>query len=191
MRDIVHREFCRDSESIQERLTGTVDEMCLREGRSMNAGRATHLLALFDYWRELGGGRPVWERRFAPATLPGLVGKVSYIEISDGFPPNWRMLDHQDSLVLGAGRELSGRPLRDLPIVSHATYCATEYERCRDAGAPFYHELDVQSAGVRRNYLRLMVPLCDLDGRIVKIAYAFRRLIEADGTRAKLDFNAV
>ena len=58
----------------------------------------------------------------------------------------------------------------------HAQSTMNEYLRCKETRQPFYHEIDQVVCGVVRHYVRLMLPLANTDGNVIKIAYGVRLL---------------
>jgi len=186
MRNAIEREYRRDQFGWQERLHGRMDEAFINEGALMNDGAETHLLQLLKYYLSLVDGRPPWVRRFRPETdLPELGGMVSYIDVAPESPTEFILLGHQPSPFPGIGQELSGRRVLDHPLMFNAISCVGEYKRSRDAARPEYALIDqslrsdatdLAAFRVRRTFYRLLLPLADLDGRIIKLAYSFRRI---------------
>lgn len=168
------RESGRDGWQVRARAD--LNSLALEEGARRHGGRATHLLELLRYWEDLRRGRWARQDAFMRALPAALRDRVSYIDVTCEDPQDFLLEAHQPNPIKGLGEELSGRRLKDYPITAHAKYCAVEYIECRDSRAAHYSLIDQELRGIRRRYLRLMVPLCDLDGAMTKIAYVYRSL---------------
>ncbi|MEK9723215.1 MAG: hypothetical protein VW405_06990 [Rhodospirillaceae bacterium] len=186
IRNVVERETSRDRLGWQERLHGRVDEAFVNEGAARHGGKGTHLFDLLNYYRAFYGGRAPRATQFKPEyDLPGLEGRVSYVDVANDDSGKFVLLAHQPSPFLGVGEELTGRPVIDHPLLRNALSCVGEYQRCASAGRPEYALIDQhltngrggdERIAARRAFYRLLLPLADADGRIVKLAYSFRRI---------------
>jgi hypothetical protein len=168
------RESGRDGWQVRARAD--LNSLALEEGARRHGGRATHLLELLRYWEDLRRGRWAPQDVFMRALPAALRDRVSYIDVTCEDPRDFRFVAHQPNPIEGLGDELSGRRIREFPIAAHAKYLAAEYRECCGSRAAHYSLIDQQLWGIRRRYLRLMVPLCDLDGAVTKLAYTYRSL---------------
>ena len=72
--------------------------------------------------------------------------------------------------------------------LSQATATAMEYNACKHARAPMYHEIEQIIGGVMRHYTRIVLPVADRHGKVVKLYCGFRRVREP--VRIKADIPA-
>jgi len=185
MLNFVEREVSRDRLGWQERLHSKIGEAFVIEGAANNGGTETHLLGLLKYYQALVDGGPPTIHHFAPDLhAPALRSRVSYIDVAPEDPSRYVLQAHQPSPFLGVGEELTGRRVLDHPLQRNALSCISEYQRCARLAGPEYALIDqhltngagADSIAVRRTFYRLLLPLVDLDGQVVKLAYSFRRI---------------
>lgn len=91
-------------------------------------------------------------------------------------PPNFVMREHPGGSVSERYGDISDKPISYFPSKIHAEACGAEYDLCRSIGFPMYHEIDQIVCGYSRRYRRLMLPLTDDGGRVVRLAYVIRLL---------------
>lgn len=143
---------------------------------------------LYDYWlaaRPAGGGLPQEEDFDPKSDLPEETARsVSWMDVGSDDPLAFVMRDHLASPIPGYGVELSDKPLRDFPDLSQATATAAEYNACKHAREPMYHEIEQILGGVRRHYTRIMLPVVDRDGKVTKLYCGFRQVRELVRVRA-------
>ena len=56
----------------------------------------------------------------------------------------------------------------------HYRACASEYLISIRERVPIYHEIDQAIGDISRHYVRLMLPVVDKMGRVVRLVYAVR-----------------
>lgn len=140
----------------------------------------TRLDAIYFYWDALrGDGRQLpLARDFRPdlAFDRSTMNWVHAVELRDDNPANFVMRDHDNNGVVPFTVRMADRRISDYPRRLHAEGCMREYQMCRILRRPLYHEIDHITAGVARHYTRILLPLADDSGAVVRLAYAIRLL---------------
>lgn len=170
-----HRVFEQFGEDEQERLEFDLDTFAVGE-------KMSHLRELYLYWRSLAGDGLPRADRFRPAEKlsgPALTTSA-WVDTSVASPDGFVMHEHPEMPSGPFGRELTGVRLADFPVPMHADALIVEYARCRRDGRPMFHEIDQTIGGVSRAYRRIMLPLANERGEVVRVAYGYRFLREPE-----------
>ena len=140
----------------------------------------TFMDTLFYYWQSMrmphslipmvSSFRP-WEI-FSEADMERYHG----VDVRPVEPPNFVMREHPGGKVADRCGNISDRPISQFPSRIHAEACSADYNLCRTLGFPQYHEVDQIVCGYSRRYRRLLLPLTDEKGKIVRLAYVVRLL---------------
>ncbi len=151
----------------QERLMLSIDKMLPREQNNA-------IGQLFEYWRfkSLPNGLPcVTDFDYKSALSPETLRNISWADVTAEDPFNFITREH---VKLTAFQDASNRRLRDLPSRMHYRACASEYLLSIKMRQPIFHDIDQSVGSISRNYLRLMLPIADESGRVIKLVYAVR-----------------
>jgi len=151
----------------QERLMLSIDKMLPREQNDA-------IGQLFEYWRHksLPNGLPcVNDFDYKSSLSADTLRKVSWADVTAEDPFNFVTHEH---VKLTAFRDASNCRLRDLPSRMHYRACASEYLLSIRMRQPIFHDIDQTVGSISRNYLRLMLPVADENGRVVRLVYAVR-----------------
>jgi hypothetical protein len=73
-------------------------------------------------------------------------------------------------------RQMHGLTLGDFPIKQCVHPCAGEYFECRSSNRPLAQRIQHSIDGFTRDYVRLLLPLCDGVGRVTRLASVYRHL---------------
>ena len=139
-------------EEVHERLEMPLERLLSVEHLvSRLRNRETVIQELFRSWR-LGAPAP-----------------VHVVETAAADPMLYRLPNHNGRFTAN----WPTRVLKDFPALTHARLCASEYALCRRNGTPIAHYIHHSYGSVRREYLRLIVPL---DG--TRLAYQYRLISE-------------
>ena len=176
------------------------DETCrllLSLDRFADREAGTTLDTLYYYWDALrGDGRTMpLAKDFRPGHVfgPGFMNWVHAVETAVDDPANFVMRDHGNNGAVPYTVRMADRRIADYPRRLHARGCMREYQMCRLLRRPLYHEIDHITAGVARHYTRILLPLADERGAVVRLAYAIRLLdppfrMFADRADAEVDY---
>jgi len=162
-----------DGQDDQSRFLISLNDFAERES-------GTLLDTIFYYWDALrGDGRELPNVRHFD--LRDIFGEASQDSMSAVItkatdPENFVLVNHGTSQLGPFGADLEGKRLCDVPSAIHARASAFEYQQCKSLRRPFYHEVDQVIGGISRHYVRIMLPLVDDRGDVVKIAYGIRAL---------------
>jgi len=163
--EILH-EVDRDDE--QCRIRFSLNDFAERE-------KASYLDALFYYWSALsGGGRAIPRLAdFHPSDVfdSRTCHWIRAIDVSAGRPEGYVVLDHHSKQPAPLPDGMHGRLLTDFPSRMHVEATIREYTQCRNLKLPAYHEINQIVCGVPRHYTRLLLPLADDRGDVVRLAY--------------------
>lgn len=154
------------------------DEHCRRQF-SLNdfaeMEQNSYLDVLFYYWNALrGDGRELPRvESFCPTGVfgPDVLHWIRGVDTTSENPENFLLRDHHSSLPALLPNGLHGRPVTDFPSKAHARATLRDYVLCRRLRSPMYHEINQVVCGVPRHYVRLLLPLVDANGRVVRLAY--------------------
>lgn len=141
------------------------------------------LKVAYAYWQLLKpvDGMPGVDRFDPKRDLPKNASKVvSWVDVRPENPMRYVFWDHLPSEKSKFGQELSGKTLEEIKefgLGIHILSCAVEYAACKRFGQPCYHEIDQYIAGERRKYTRLLLPVCDSEGSVVKLFCAYRMIL--------------
>lgn len=167
----------KGTDGSQERIRVSLDRLLsLESGLAVRNGVATSpITTLYEFWSSYRRDRIVprfdeFNDQFRLSADPAL--RISYIDVRHDNPWNYVLADH-DGLAFGS---LSGKALFEYPIHQHAKSCALEYLECKSFGLPVAHYVDQKMGGIEREYVRLLLPLADLDNKVTKLVYAYRHL---------------
>ena len=140
----------------------------------------SHLDTLLFFWEAMrGDGRQLpLARDFRPELVfaPTIATWVHGVETATENPANYVMRDHDNGGRVPYTIRMADRRLAEYPRRLHAQGCMREYQMCRILRRPLYHEIDHITAGVARHYTRILLPLADEAGAVVRIAYGIRLL---------------
>ena len=132
------------------------------------------------YWDALSGDRGDLPnvtyfdaRDLFGADIPDL---VSSVDVRSDDPQNYLMLDHPKSPLGPFGGQMINKRIREFPNKLHREATQKEYLICKQTRRPFYHEIDQVIGGISRHYVRVLLPLMDNSGAVVKVAVVLRRL---------------
>ncbi len=73
-------------------------------------------------------------------------------------------------------RQMRGKTLGEFPIQQCAHPCAGEYFECRSSNRPLAQRIQHSINGFMRDYVRLLLPLCDGSGRVTRLATVYRHI---------------
>jgi hypothetical protein len=71
---------------------------------------------------------------------------------------------------------MEGTRLGDYPNRMHRDATMAEYQLCKQLRRPLNNKFNQILAGVTRHYRRILMPLLDERGDVVRIAYSFRSI---------------
>ena len=131
---------------------------------------------LFYFWDSVRGGKAApTVAEFNIETVFGAAfgQKVFTIDTQYENPENFLSLKHPNGSrgpVIG----FEGSPIESHPSRIHRDALKSEYETSKSWITPFYHEINQIICGYPRHYMRILLPLADQDGNVVKLAYAIR-----------------
>ncbi|NKB59336.1 MAG: hypothetical protein GKS00_23685 [Alphaproteobacteria bacterium] len=152
-----------EGESWQVRTEIMPERVCIDQ-------RDTDLAELFWYWQErlmLEDGVPSIENfRFPGSDLP-------WIELEPEDPMRFVIRNHPANAATG---DWSNFRIAEHPVSMHAQCCAFEYLDCKERQEPTFIHIDQKILGVHRTYAKLMVPVADKNGAIIRAYYAVRLL---------------
>ena len=143
--------------------------------------KGTFLHDLYDYWKNfpvIASGLPHMDSCRPKSALPHMVAeRICCIDTSADNPLDYIVREHAANALPGFGVELSGRPLCDRPELDmDTTACAIEFMSCKLERKPLYHEIDQLLGGLKRHYMRLMLPVQNDAGEVDLIYFAIRDL---------------
>lgn len=73
-------------------------------------------------------------------------------------------------------RQMRGQTLGDFPIKECVHPCAGEYFECRSSNRPLAQRIQHSIGGFMRDYVRLLLPLCDAGGRVTRLVSVYRHI---------------
>ena len=129
---------------------------------------------LFDFWKFKAGpdGLPVLnDFSYKTALPPEVLRNVCWADVTPDDPFNFVTQDHAK---LTAFSDASNRRLGQHQSRMHYRACASEYLISIRERVPIYHEIDQAIGDISRHYVRLMLPVVDKMGRVVRLVYAVR-----------------
>lgn len=103
------------------------------------------------------------------AALQRLQGLVTVVDVSSDDPAGFVISKHKKSNIPLFGQELENKRLVDFPCRFIGRSLAKEYWGVRQSGAPRYQESEQIVDGFTRQFLRLMLPIADENGKVVKV----------------------
>ena len=166
-------DICRGRDGADEtcRLLYSLNSFAERESGSP-------LDTLLFFWEAMrGDGRRLpLVKDFRPDMVfgPNITNWVHAVDTRVDDPANFVMRDHDNNGVVPYTVRMADRRLAEYPRRLHAEGCMREYQMCRILKRPLYHEIDHITAGVARHYMRILLPLADEAGTVVRIAYGIR-----------------
>ena len=168
MHGVLKRRLEQSGGNQQERLMLSREKMFARE-------KGNALWVLHDFWhaRSLASGQiPLTEDFAYKEILPESVTRyISWADVTPSNPLNFIMHDHTRQTAFA---DHSDRRLGDHPVPMNAKACACEYIDCIRGKQPTYFEIDQSFGTISRHMVRLMVPVADSSGAVVKLVYAVR-----------------
>lgn len=171
-----HEEY--SGQDYQERLMLSFDKMFSREMH-------TPLGVMYRHWKNMS--TPATQMPDADtfdykSVLPETVSQyISWIEMRSEDPLNFVLHDHTNQTAFV---NHSDRPIGEHPCRMNGKACAREYMLCVNSAQPFYHEVNQNFGTLRRRYTRILLPLADKNGSIVKMVYGIRILEKNNGVPA-------
>lgn len=169
MYGVLHRQEQRSGVDHQERLTYSLDVMAGHE-------RGTALSLYYQYWTSRCDRKhrlPILHNFRPKDDLPSEVAQqVSWIDVTLSDPLNYSLHDHP----AGICGDWNHRRIHEHASKLHSKACAMEYFFCRNTRAPVYMHIEQKMRGVEREYSRLLLPLINKSGKVVRLAYAWRFL---------------
>lgn len=163
MRGAIARSSGWDGENWQVRTEIKPEQVCIDQ-------RGTDLAELFWYWQErsmLENGVPSIESFRFPGS------DLIWVELESDDPMRFIIRNHPVNATIG---NWSNTRLEEHPIAMHAQSCAFEYLDCKERKKPTFIQVDQRILGIHRIYTKLMVPIADKNGAIVRAYYAVRLL---------------
>jgi len=139
----------------------------------INAERAaidnpgSDIAALFRYWREralIGDGLPL-QADFRPP-----LSRVPWLDVETANPLHFQLHNHP----AGVCGDWDSARLAEYPVPMHAKSCAMEYLRCKNRREPAYIHIRQKLLDVEREYAKLLLPVVDETGDVVRVYYAWR-----------------
>lgn len=133
------------------------------------------LRAVFSYWQDKAGGRPMPARTdIDPAELKPYLPNLALIDV-EGDPPRYRYRLVGTELTSILGRELRGRHVDEMPLL-HRRFALAAYDKLLHERMPTYARIDTFIPflfSVR--YERLLLPLAPDGERVNMVLAAFYR----------------
>lgn len=130
---------------------------------------------IFYYWDTLRqGGRIVPALTdFKPFQVfpPSMLNRVSWIDTPGENPENFVIRNHRGGAMFPIYGSVEGHRLGDYPNRMHRRSTVEEYQLCKRLKRPFYHEFVQVLGGGGRSYSRILMPLADENGVVIRIAY--------------------
>ena len=169
MYGVLERKEQRSGDDHQERLMLSFDKMFGRERHSI-------LGMVHDYWMRKRSNPydlpSVGEFYPKASLLPETAQAISFIDVSADDPFNYVIRDHPN--LTPGFLDLSDRRIGDSPSKMNVEACAKEYTLCISLRRPLYHEIRQSIREASRGYIRLMLPVVDETGAVVRLFYASR-----------------
>ena len=134
----------------------------------------------YYYWEAIGQGGNAASNfsNFRPFEVfpSSMVSRISWVETSDPNPENFILRNHCGGAMLSLYGSMEGTRLGDYPNRMHRDATMAEYQLCKQLRRPLYHEFNQILAGIPRHYRRILMPLLNERGEVVRIAYSFRTI---------------
>lgn len=135
---------------------------------------------LYYYWDALrGDGRRIPRvHDFRPKeTFNAAINLyIRSVDVSSEDPGKFLFRDHHGGPINLVPGGLDGKPMSAFPSRIHVNATLAEYDLCKRLGRPLYHELNQVICGMPRHYTRILLPLADDEGRVVRLTYGLRLL---------------
>lgn len=130
---------------------------------------------LYYYWDSLrGDGRRIPRLAdFRPRQVFGPQANllIRGVDVRAEDPTHFIMRDHPGGPISPLPNGLEGKPMSAFPCRIHVAATLAEYQLCKTLRRPLYHELFQVACGIPRHYTRILLPLADDSGRVVRLAY--------------------
>lgn len=143
---------------------------------SIEAGRPID--TLYYYWDALRKGRGAAPQLsdFRPFEIfpDSILKHLSWIDTNDENPENYRLWNHHGGRMEQILGSLEGQYVGAYPNAMHRNASIREYQLCKVLKRPIYHQIDQKMFGACRMYRRMLMPLLDERGNVVRIAYGIR-----------------
>lgn len=104
-------------------------------------------------------------------------GDIGWVNVTHSDPAQFTF-DGQNGPIKGFSIDLGGKTIFSFPSQIHAIGLMLDVLECRNSRTPQYHQIEQTIRGVHRVYRRLLAPFEDSDGRVDRVFYAIRWLIE-------------
>lgn len=151
----------------QERTELSVDALLGIEGIGEKFGfPPSNIRRAFQYWSEQQTAGFVRVDRFE------FDDGVTFVDATSENPLGFQYIQYGGINFL----QMHGRTLGDFPIKQCVHPCAGEYYECRSSKRPLAQHIQHSINGFMRDYVRLLLPLCDGAGRVVMLASVYRHI---------------
>lgn len=151
----------------QERTEFSVDTLLDIERIGEKLGQPpSNISRAFRHWSEQQTTGFVRVDRFA------FDDGVTYVDTTSENPLGFQYIQYGGVNFL----QMHGRTLGDFPIRQCVHPCAGEYSECRSSNRPLAQRIQHSIGGFMRDYVRLLLPLCDGSGRVVMLASVYRHI---------------
>lgn len=164
--------YSRDGMDEQCRLQYSLNSFAELEANSIPE-------TVFYYWQALkGDGRELPHvEQFQPKAIfgPNICYFIRAMETASVNPDYFVVRDHYAHKTTPFSDGMLDRRLVEFPSRIHVEATQREYLRCLESRTPLYFRVSQLICGIPRNYSKLMLPLVDDSGRIVRVAYGLTR----------------
>lgn len=139
-------------------------------------GKPPLMRQTFEAWKNAERGGFVREENFH--LNPGMGVSHYKIDVGHGNPLLYRYTAFNGLYVAGLEETAVG----DHPHQYMIGWMAAEYHQCKVGRQPSAFHLTHDAGGFRRDYFRLLLPVCDRRGRVTALACVARHLALPDGS---------
>lgn len=139
--------------------------------------RGGPLFTMHDYWQAKCRRHDLPEATDFPPHRPlppSAASRVSWVDADSEDPFDFMIRNHRGPTP-GLGK-FTDHPIGEHPSPMNARSCAAEYLLCIGSRHPIYHEIDQVLGGLVRRYMRLLLPVVDATGTVVRLVYVTRLL---------------
>jgi hypothetical protein len=144
----------------------------------LQASRDAGFLHLYQVWQEiraLRGTAPSIADLIDHGLADEIVaGNLNVIDVTAENPANFRLTRSCAQSTWFYSGDVTGELIADLPFRLHADALLADFNRAKSDGAPALFWIDHQFRGLRRTYLRLLLPVSDAPRRITALVSVVR-----------------